>query len=76
MRACNAPGGTSGKITSTCIHRCCGSGNDKRYSTARWANAVLAVSVASNPTNPMTGNLFNRLNPTNQINLLLPAQEC
>ncbi len=52
MRTCSGPAGTSGKTTSTCIHRCCGSGNDKRYSTAGSAHAVLAVMVASNPINP------------------------
>lgn len=40
------------------------------------ADAAAAATVASNPTNAMTGNLFNRLNPTNQINLLLPSLEC
>ena len=75
MRTCSGPGGTSGKTTSTCIHRCCGSGNDSRYCTVGSAHALLANNPI-NPTNPMTGNLFNRLNPTNQINLLLPSLEC
>jgi hypothetical protein len=40
------------------------------------ADAAEAETVASNPTNPMTDHLFNRLNPTNQINLRLPSLEC
>ena len=76
MRTCSEPAGTSEKTTSTCIHRCCGSGNDKWYSTAGSAHAGGTATVASNPINPMTGNLSNLRNPTNLINLLLRALEC
>jgi hypothetical protein len=76
MRTCSEPAGTSENTTSTCIHRCCGSGNDNRYSTAGSAHAVVAATVASKPINPMTGNLSNLLNPTNLINPLLRALEC